>query len=71
MVKNLAATAGDAGLIPSLGRFHMPMGPLSHMPQLLNPQAAPEKAPQGEAARHNCKEAAARHKQRKPKRRQQ
>ena len=29
MVKNLPATAGNTGLIPALGRFHMPMRHLS------------------------------------------
>lgn len=29
VVRKSAANAGDTGLIPSLGRFHVPMGPLS------------------------------------------
>ena len=37
MVKNLSANAGDTGLIPGLGRFHMPWGSQACTPQLLKP----------------------------------
>ena len=30
------ANAGDLGLIPGLGRFHMPWGSYAHAPQLLS-----------------------------------
>ena len=33
----LPANAGDMGLIPGLGRFHMVWGNLAHAPQLLKP----------------------------------
>ena len=37
VVQDLPDNAGDTGLIPGLGRFHMPRGNLAHEPQLLNP----------------------------------
>ena len=39
VVKNPPASAGDMGLIPDLGRFHMPWGNQAHTLQLLSPQA--------------------------------
>ena len=36
VVKNLPANAGDTGLIPDLGRSHMPRSNQAHAPQLLN-----------------------------------
>ena len=33
--KNLPANAGDTGLIPGLGRFHVLQGNWAHVPQLL------------------------------------
>ena len=36
MVKNPPANAGDMGLIPGLGRSHMPRGNEAHAPQLLS-----------------------------------
>ena len=35
-VQNLPANAGDTGLSPGLGRFHMPRGIEAHEPRLLN-----------------------------------
>ena len=37
MVKNPTANAGDTGLIPALGRSHMPGSNTAHAPQLLKP----------------------------------
>ena len=36
MVKNLPASAGDMGLIPGLGRPHMPRSNKARAPQLLS-----------------------------------
>ena len=36
VVKNLTANARDTGLIPDLGRSHMPRSNQAHSPQLLN-----------------------------------
>ena len=38
MVKNPPTNAGDIGLIPGLGRFHMPWSNQAYVPQL-NPHA--------------------------------
>ena len=35
-VKNPPATAGDRGLVPDLGRSHLPQGNRTHAPQLLS-----------------------------------
>ena len=35
ILKHSPANAGDTGLIPGLGRFHMPQGNQAHIPQLL------------------------------------
>ena len=40
VVKNLPANAGDMGLIPSPGRFHMPWGNSAHVPQVLKPMCS-------------------------------
>ena len=37
VVKNLSADAGNRGLIPDLGRSHMPQSNQAHAPQLLKP----------------------------------
>ena len=34
--QNLPANAGDLGLIPGLGRFHMPQATKAHAPQILS-----------------------------------
>ena len=39
MVKNLPPKAGDTGLIPGLGRSHMPQSNLAHARQLLSPHS--------------------------------
>ena len=39
MVENLPANAGDTGLIPGLGRSHMPQSNSAREPQLLNLRA--------------------------------
>ena len=39
VVKNLPVNAGDMGLIPGLGRSHMPWDNEAHVPQLLSPPA--------------------------------
>ena len=44
MVKNLPANAGDTGLIPGLGRSHMPQSNLAHEPQLLSLRATTTEA---------------------------
>ena len=36
MVENLTANAGDTGLSPGLGRFHMPQSNWARDPQLLS-----------------------------------
>jgi len=36
VVKNLPANAGDTGLIPDPGRFHMPQSNEAHVPQPLS-----------------------------------
>ena len=36
IVMNLLASEGDMGLVPGLGRFHMPWGNLACVPQLLS-----------------------------------
>ena len=36
VVKNLPTKAGDKGLIPGLGRSHVPWGNKAHLPQLLS-----------------------------------
>ena len=33
--KNLPANAGDTGLIPGQGRFHIPRGNYAHAPRML------------------------------------
>ena len=38
-VKNLPANAGDVGLIPGPGRFHMSWSNKAHVPQLLSHDA--------------------------------
>ena len=35
--KNLLANAEDTGLIPGLGRFHIPQSKSAYVPQLLSP----------------------------------
>ena len=44
MVKNPSSNAGDAGLIPGPGRFHMPRSNMYHakVPQLLSLRAVTE-----------------------------
>ena len=37
VVMNLLTNAKDTGLIPCLGRSHMPQSKLAHTPQLLSP----------------------------------
>ena len=37
VVKNLPASAGDMGLIPGMGRFHMLQSSSAYKPQLLKP----------------------------------
>ena len=37
LVKNLPANAEDTGLVPGLGRSHMPLGIKACAPQLLSP----------------------------------
>ena len=56
MVKNLPANAGDTGLMPGLGRWHLPQSNSARAPQLLSlcsrawelqplsPRAAPPEA---------------------------
>ena len=39
VVKNSPANAGDTGLIPGLGRSHMPRSNQTRVPQPLNPGA--------------------------------
>ena len=39
VVMNLLANAEDTGLIPNLGRSHMPWSKLAHTPQLLSPHS--------------------------------
>ena len=39
VVENLAANAGDTGLISGLERAHMPLGKEGHVPQLLSPSS--------------------------------
>ena len=36
VAENLPANAGNRGLIPGLGGFHMPWGNWAHVPQPLN-----------------------------------
>ena len=36
VVENLPANAGDTGLSPGLGRYHMPRSNWTHAPQLLS-----------------------------------
>ena len=54
VVKNLPANAGETGLIPDLGRSHMPRSNEAHEPQLLSlaqePGSCNEKPPQWEAS---------------------
>ena len=38
-VENLPANAGDMGLIPGLGRFHLLWSSLARVPQLLSPSS--------------------------------
>ena len=40
MVKNLLGNAGDTGLIPGLGRFHIPRSNEACVPQPLSPGSA-------------------------------
>ena len=58
MDKNLPANAGDTGLIPALGRFHMLQKTKDHAPQLLKPMSL-------ESVLHNershCNEKATQH----------
>ena len=42
--KNPPANVGDTGLIPGLGRFHMPWSNQAHVPQLLSLSAAATEA---------------------------
>ena len=55
VLRNRPANEGDTGLIPGLGRFHMPRGNKAQAPQLLKPlhprarAQQQEKPPQGEA----------------------
>ena len=44
VVKNSPCNAGNMGLIPGLGRFHMPQNNQVGMPQLLSPYAASTEA---------------------------
>ena len=44
MDKNLPANTGDTGLIPGLGRFHMPRGNLACALQLLSLRATTAEA---------------------------
>ena len=44
VVKNTPAKAGDMGLIPDLGRFHMPWSNEAHVLQLLSLHVAIVKA---------------------------
>ena len=44
VVKTPPALAGDMGVIPDLGRFHMPRGNHAHTLQLLTPQATTAEA---------------------------
>ena len=44
VVKNLPTNARDLGLIPALGRFHMPQGNLTFVPQLLRLGSSPRSA---------------------------
>ena len=44
VVKNPPANAGDMGLIPGPGRFHMPRSNYARAPQLLSPHAATAEA---------------------------
>ena len=39
VVMNLLANAEDTGLIPCLGRSHVPQSSLAHTPQLLSPHS--------------------------------
>ena len=39
MVRNLPANEGGTGLMPGLGRFHMPPGNRAHVRQLLSPHS--------------------------------
>ena len=45
MDKNLPANAGDTGLIPDLGRFHMPWSSKARVSQLLSPCTAATEKP--------------------------
>ena len=42
--KNLSASAGNMGLIPGPGRFHMAWATKAHVPQLLSPCAGTTEA---------------------------
>ena len=44
VAKNLPCNAGDMGLIPGLGRSHMPWGNEAHVPQLLKPTSLEPKS---------------------------
>ena len=46
MVKNPPTNAGDTGLIPVPGRFHMLRGYGAHMPQLLKSSSSRAHVPQ-------------------------
>ena len=48
-VKNLCVNAGDTGLIPGPGRFHMPWDNEAHVPQLLSPGTLEPCSPTREA----------------------
>ena len=48
-VKNLRVNAGDTGLIPGPGRFHMPWDNEAHVPQLLSPGTLEPRSPAREA----------------------
>ena len=49
VVKNLLVNAGDMGLIPGQGRFHMLLSNQAHVPQLLSPHAYSPCSTTGEA----------------------
>ena len=52
VVKNPPANAGDMGLIPDLGRSHVPRSNEAHVPQLLKPEHLRACAPQQEKSLH-------------------
>ena len=54
--KNLPVNGGDTGLIPGVGRCHMPWA-TAHVPQLLSPCAATTEAQRPESPLSTIKEA--------------